>query len=574
MGIASSLAAERFGHVREASPIAGRLEAARRAVEGRFLEAGDVLARSVDGVGRLIGSLEGLGAALDAGAVEATTAELKAAADSLAALPQRHGDRRQAIEGMVGLAEELRSCVDEMRRQMGYLWVFAINIKISAAGVAGAGPEFGLFAQEICDRIGQGRDQLGGLDTELKLLSSELAATQGEEALLANRCDTLLPAVPNGLLAGAEALKVQHGRIASAAQEAAQLARGIHKKVGMALGALQIGDITRQRIEHVEAALALIEDAKGLDPEQHRRLQALIHRLLAAQLEATAADFHRDVARIGQNMSEMASDASQLLRLRDLAFDRDEDGQGFLQRMEGHVTQACGLAGEMEAADQAVAVVAAAAAAAATALNHRIAGLQAIKAEVQQMALNTMLKCGRIGDSGKPLAVIAGELRLYAAQLEQSAHAAMNTLGDLTRGAAAMVQAPAGGSDAGQSLAEASGRLREAADGAAVDLRALAELGVLVVRDLEKASASLDLRLEIGATLDEAADALGNLAGSEASGLDGIEAAFDQVSDRIAKSYTMAQERHVHRAFIEAMTGGARTGAPEAAERELEDVFF
>ncbi|MGZ3274771.1 MAG: hypothetical protein ACXWKY_14545 [Caulobacteraceae bacterium] len=576
MGLASSSAAARLGHIDSVSPIAGRLDAARRAVEGRFVAAGDVLARSVDGVGRLIASLDSLGEVLDAGAIRATTAELKVAAASLAALPQRHGDRRRIVEQMIGLAEELRRCVDEMRRHMGYLWVFAINIKISAAGVSEAGPEFGLFAQEICDRIEQGRNQLGGFDAELKVLSGELAAAQGEEAALAGRCDVLLPAVPDGLVSGADALSAQHGRVASAAREVAGLARQIHRKVGTVLGALQIGDITRQRIEHVQAALALIEETRGLTPEQDRRLRALVHHLLAAQLEATSADFHRDVARIGQNMSEMAAVAGELLRLRDLAFDRDEEGQGFLQRMEGHVSQARGLVGEMEAADHAATAVASSAAAAATALNTRIASLQAIKTDVQQMALNTMLKCGRIGDSGKPLAVIAMELRLYATQLDQSAQTAMGTLGDLTREAGAMVGAPREEGSAGQALAEVSASLREAADGVAVDLRVLADLGASVVGDLKKASASLDFQIEIGSALDDAARALADWAGPEVPLVEGLEAVFDDISDSIAKSYTMAQERNVHRAFVEQVRP-AKAASPSAAQTagtELDGVLF
>jgi hypothetical protein len=558
------------------SATAVRLGVARQAVEGRFVEAGDVLARAVEGVGRLIASLENLGRVLDSGTVETTASELKVAAASLTALPEHHDRRRLKVDQMAGRAEELRGCIDEMRRQMGYLWVFAINIKISAAGVAEAGPEFGLFAQEICDRIEQGRNQLGGFDVDLKALSGELNAARTEDDTLTGRCEALLPAVPDGLVAGAEALAAQHGRVSAAAQDVAGLARTIQKKVGMILGALQIGDITRQRIEHVEAALAMVDEAKGLTPDQHNQLRALIHRLVAAQLDATGADFHRDVARIGENMSQMAADAGELMRLRDLAFGGDEDGQGFLQRMEGHVSQAQGLVGEMEAADHAATALAGAAAEAATALNTRIAGLQSIKTDVQQMALNTMLKCGRIGDSGKPLAVIAMELRLYATQMDQSAQEAMKTLGDLTREAGAMVETPAEEAGAGQALTEASARLRQAADGVAVDLRALAELGATVVGDLKKASTSLDFQREIGAALDDAALALANDSGSEIPSATGVETVFDDIAGRIAKSYTMAQERNVHRAFVEQVRPAAEADAPapEAAQDELDAVLL
>ena len=41
--------------------VGDRLDAARRAVEGRFLQAGEVLAEAVDGLSRLIASLDQLG---------------------------------------------------------------------------------------------------------------------------------------------------------------------------------------------------------------------------------------------------------------------------------------------------------------------------------------------------------------------------------------------------------------------------------------------------------------------------------------------------------------------------------
>jgi hypothetical protein len=45
-------------------------------VETRFLEAGDVLSRAVDGVGSLIAALDAIRANLDAETVSATTDEL------------------------------------------------------------------------------------------------------------------------------------------------------------------------------------------------------------------------------------------------------------------------------------------------------------------------------------------------------------------------------------------------------------------------------------------------------------------------------------------------------------------
>jgi hypothetical protein len=571
MGLAMSTAMADYP---AASPITDRLDTARQAVEGRFLEAGEVLAKAVDGVGRLIASLDNLTKTLDPHTVEATTAELKTAAASLATLPARHASRRAVVDRMAGLGGDLGGCIDEMRRDLGYLWVFAINIKISAAGVADAGEEFGLFAQEICDCIELGRNQLGGFDRALQALRQELGAACVEEAALAEHCEGLLPAVPDGLAASAEDLVAYHGQVSRVAQEVTGLARDIYKKVGAALAALQIGDITRQRIEHVQQALGALDEVRGLDAEPRGRLEACVHGLLAGQLRATAADFHRDVARIGQNMSGMAVDAGELLRLRDVAFGR-AGGGSFLQRMEGHVGQALGLVNQMETADHTAAAVGGAAAAAATALSTQVAGLQAIKTDVQQMALNTTLKCSRFGDTGKPLAVIALELRLHASQLDVSARDAMTALDALSVESGVLAgpaQSDAG--DAGGALSEAASRLRSAGDTVATDLATLVSLGETVVDALRRAAARLDFQREIGGTLDEAAEALAQMAGPDLPRTDDLGGPLGELLLRIAKTYTMAQERDVHRALTEGLCQTAAEGAPEVANEDLDAVLF
>src|SRR6202012_4880853 len=106
MGLASSSAARRLISTETVSPIAGRLDAARRAVEGRFLEAGEVLAAAVDGVGGPIASLDRLGRPGAPATVEPTPAERKAAAASLNDLPGRQADQRAMVERLSRLDDD------------------------------------------------------------------------------------------------------------------------------------------------------------------------------------------------------------------------------------------------------------------------------------------------------------------------------------------------------------------------------------------------------------------------------------------------------------------------------------
>jgi uncharacterized protein YukE len=563
-----------------ASPVAAGLDRARRVVEGRFLEAGEILGRTVDGLSGLVAALDQLGAALSAETAGATAAELEASAAALMALPARHEARRAAMQRMAAVGGRLAGGIEDMRRNLAYLRVFAINIKVTAGGIREADQEFGDFAQEIRDRIEDGRVQLDAFDAEVQALAGVFREAVAQEQALAGQCAALLPAVPDGLNASAAAMAEHHRRIAEAAARVTLVARRVQKKVGQALGALQIGDITRQRVEHVCEALAMLDAAPGLAPGQYERLSACIHDLLAAQLHAASADFHRDVARIGAAMDGIAGDAGEILRLRDLAFGSGEGGeQGFLRALEGHVGQALGLVEEMSRADQDALAVGGQAAAAAAALTGHIAGIRDMKTDVQYMALNTSLKCARIGDAGRPLAVIALELRAHAVDMDGAAGEALTAVDTLSGDASGLSleggEAGQGGAaEVGRVLSDVTHRLRQAGDAVEADLASLARQGDTMAQALHQMADRLDFEHDIGAVLDTAAAALGEKAAALSG--DDLAGPLGDLLALIARRYTMVQERAVHQAFVESLPFDIAASAPtpEPAKPDEDDVLF
>ncbi|CAN5416259.1 chemotaxis protein [soil metagenome] len=578
MALASSLAisAATFSP-RPGSDIGARLEAARQAIEGRFLEAGDVLSRAVEGVGSLIAALDGMRDNLDAETVSATTAELTKAAEALKSLPASLDGRRDRVAQLVRFGDDLTGRIAEMRQHLAYLRVFAINIKITSGGIAAAGAEFAIFAQEICDCIEMGGAQIDAFNADLMRLDHTLRGALAREHDLVRDCVALLPAVPDALAASAGAIGGHHAKIASVAVSVAAVARDVHKKVGGGLAALQIGDISRQRIEHVQAGLRFLSEANeinALSPEQHDRAHAFVHRLLGAQLTATADDFHRDVSRISANVIGMAGDAIELLRLRDLAYGQSDGAEtNFLRGLEGNVSQALGLVDSMTAGEQAAEAVSGAAVLAARDLTDRIAGLQNIRADVQMMALNTTLKCSRIGETGKPLGVIAVELRAHAIHLEKSAAQTLDSLGGLLTAAEALGRREAeGDAHEGQAAAAAAvltgavARIGRAGDGVDGALTAVARQGAEIVDMLRRAGERFDFHRQIGSVLDEAAGDLLDKAGDTEIPTDDIAAALRPLMARLAKQYTMSQEREVHRALTANLGGDAPTSAGAAPD--------
>ena len=560
------------------------LEAARSAIEGRFLEVGDVLSRAVDGMGALITALDRMKESLDGDSVATAARELGQASDTLRQLPQSLEGRLENLSGLVKVGADLTKCIEEMHKHLAYLRVFGVNIKITSGGIAAAGPEFAIFAQEICDCIELGRTQLDTFRADLAALDGDLRQALGQEADLARRCDELLPAVPDSLVAQVAAITAHQARIGEISQQVSGLAREVRKKVGSALAALQIGDITRQRIEHVQFGLSLLDasEVRALPAEARARLETFLRRLLIAQLDATTGDFRRDVSRIGLNVGAMAADASEILRLRDHAEGQGGEGN-FLRDLEANVGKAFALVDDIEAGERSAEAVSRSASRSARDLAAQVAAIQNMRADVQMMAMNTTLKCSRIGETGKPLGVIAIELRQHATHLEASAGhtlAALESLfGSTTEEEISEAEdlAPqvSAASAAAEALRQAVERIRKTGDEVEGDLAQAADQGGQVVAMLKQAAARFDFDRQVGGYLDEALELLARDLGDD-DRVDDLAAILAPLMASLSRTYTMAQEREVHAPFAD-QVGEVPELNPHAqppAAQSDDDVFF
>lgn len=536
------------------SRILSHLEQARGAIEGRFLEVGDVLSRIVDGANVLIDSLDRTRDRITGDTVRAATNQLTDASMRLRSLPESLRERRDRIGDLMRAGGDLTVHIEDMRQHLAYLRVFGVNIKITSGGIAEAGPEFAIFAQEICDCIELGRGQLDTFRADLAKLDEVLSTAVAHEERLRRRCEELVPAIPDALVSEASAVSAHQATVAEISSNVGELARGLRKKIGAVLGALQIGDITRQRIEHVQHGLVLLEtfaEAQALPAEARGRLDGFMRRLLAAQLAATTRDFQTEVSRIGHNVSAIAGDADQIMRLRDHAQGRASDGEGsFLAGLEASLVQASALVQDIDAGERLAEEVSRSAASAAHALATQIQAIQNMRADVQMMALNTTLKCARIGETGKPLGVIAIELRQHAGHLEMSAARTLAALEGLSMsaGASAGHDAEGGATLVAGALQSAVERFRTTGEEIDGDLAAAAREGEGVVDLLRRAVARFDFHGHVGSYLDKAASELDAGAGDNGP-LDDLMPVLGPMLQSLARTYTMVQEREVHAAM-------------------------
>ncbi len=534
------------------SDLAAQLESARRVIERHFLSAGKMLTQAIEGIDALVASLEKLVEALDEKAVAAASTDLRTAAQSLNDLADNHRTRQRAIEELGHRRETLAKYVADMRSSLAYMRAFTVNIKIVSSGIAEAGSTFESFAQEISDCIESGREELRQMDEELMGLQDGLASALIQGASLTTRINSLLPVLPNELSESAGLMGEHYARVSAVAGDVAGIARNIQKRVVRVLQALQIGDITRQRIEHVQDSIRRLQTESELQGFEGR-LMALGYGLLEQQLKSTIEEFHQEVTVVEAAMADMGKHSRELLKLRDMAYG-GKSGGGFLADLGARIDQAFVLVNEIEEADQSALQTGQATAASANQLGKRIAAVQGLKNDVQYMALNTTIKCAQIGDAAKPLSVIAIELRDHGRHLETAAAAGLSELDELTASTGTLATRDEDGrSSAGDALGVAANLIRDARQ------RTEAEVGTLVLRGeellavIDSSTSRLAFRDEIGNTLETVAEALTVRAAAAPQDASGLEDELAEMLEQFGSLYTMAQERNVHNDFVDSV---------------------
>jgi hypothetical protein len=546
--------------------LAAQLESARRVIERHFLSAGKMLTQAIEGIDALVASLEKLVEALDEKAVAAATTDLRAAAQSLNDLAENHRTRQHAIEALGRHRETLAKYVADMRSSLAYMRAFTVNIKIVSSGIAEAGSTFESFAQEISDCIESGREELRQMDEELMGLQDGLASALIQGATLTSRIGLLLPVLPNELSESAGLMGEHYARVSAVAGDVAGIARNIQKRVVRVLQALQIGDITRQRIEHVQDSIRRLQSEPELQAFDGR-LMALGYGLLEQQLKSTIEEFNQEVAVVEAAMADMGEHSRELLKLRDMAYG-GKSGGGFLDDLGARIDQAFVLVNEIEEADGSALRTGQATAASANQLGKRIAAVQGLKNDVQYMALNTTIKCAQIGDAAKPLSVIAIELRDHGRHLETAAAAGLSELDELTGAAGSLATSRNGDGrlSAGDALGVAANLIRDARQRTEAEVGTLVSRGEELLAVIDSSTTRLAFREEIGDTLETVAEALTKRAVAAPQDATGLEDHLAEMLEQFGSLYTMAQERNVHNDFVDSV-GADYAEVHEAIQR-------
>jgi hypothetical protein len=542
------------------------LESARARIEERFSLAGRLLENAIDVVSRQIDALDRLSAAINDRAVGDAAADLADIGEKFKVLPVVQAGRNERLSRLSDLGGALRGHIEDMRVTLKYLRVFVFNMKITAVGSITDAGSFKTFTEEMIERVEHGFGELSLIDRELAELHGELERALAVGQALQSECSRMLPEVPDRLASDAGAIAAFHRQTAATAEHVSELARVIQRKVADTLSALQIGDITRQRIEHVQGGLRLLDgsDFGPAEPSSERLSQQCL-AMLADQMDDIVVNFHREASRITSNLAGLAVHSAQAVQLQGASA---AGGQSGLRGLEAGVAQAVSLANDLAEASRNADAIGRLTGQAVDGLAERVSVVRMVKADVQRMAINTSLRCSRLGDVGKPLNVIASELGAHAGRLDGDAEKTLLALDQLQGAATDLASVLAQDGDEADHgltgrLQGAAVQLRQAADVVDRDLAELTVRGEDLANALNETETRLKLAEDLGDVLAGAAHALRERAGRLQPGEAlTFSPAYTALMERIHQQYTMARERIVHAPYVEAPAAAAPETEP------------
>ena len=566
------------------------LAAPRRQIEDAFVAIGRDLIEGNKALQGITDVFAGLAGTLEAGSATDGVGLFQALAGRVLAMTGSMAGDTRDLGPLIEQIEALRRPVGELKRAVSSVGQVAINTRISAAQLPRGRSDFEAFTVDIVRLAEQAADSVGTFARVYERLADTLGTAEAKRAALeATQRRTLF-----GLKERLEeslAAAVERARQASLASgEIGELFSRISAGIASIVMALQIGDITRQRIEHVETGLAFL-----LDPDQsaeyapggnHEALVAAVCRLESAQAAQAAQDFERDVDRTVEAIHQLAADTEGIVANgRRIHEDTVKASQTALAGLAEEVRRACALMRENETSRAELDEAALAVDTSLQDLLSCVKAVQSIKGGMHILGINMALKCAWLGPEGNTLNVIAHELRELAASTVTHANAAVSAINEAVALAQAMTAARK--ESAGAEIDRLEEEVRQATRPREGDRR-LAEALELLVHDglhvadlLRKVAGRITIQQDIGGAMRGAITQLEAIrrdaeAAHAATGAGDMRADEERALAQLKGRYTMERERALHAQHAGAPIAVAAPPQASVAEAstDLDDIFF
>jgi methyl-accepting chemotaxis protein len=553
-------------------------------IERACVEVGARLNEALPGLKDVTALFETLSHSLESEEIGAATDDLGRIAGELTRAADELNEESRALVDLVEQNQAIGGQVAALHVSMRTLSSLVFSMKIEAAPLSQSMEDLTAFAEGVQRLAGRARGALDEYQATYAKLHAVLRSSCEAQAQFLHSHQDAIRSIASEIAESLGAVAELRRRTLAALREIGAASREIGERIGQCVVALQIGDSTRQRVEHAHAALGMSADClEGEGPaaaalsalageataDDCERVAARLCRLQALQLDAALAEFAHEMATISASLGDLADKSGALARSGRALFGatNSEDGSR-LGTLERKLAAARSIVAECRRARGVVDRATAAVVATMADLQQRTLGLSEIVADVTVIGTNALLKSTRLGDRGRGFSVIAQELRGYATEI-------VNNIKELPPMLKKVADCSERFGEAGRSLdaerlATLDARMSAAIDAFGANAKqtttALERLGREAdeVRTVVgRAVATLAVDGDVGAILKSGAETLDAIA-ARLGGEDGPSPEIDPLLDRLLRpAYSMVSERSVHDAFTgraddEASSRGSR----------------
>lgn len=552
--------------------IATGLAQPRQRIETSFVTVGTRLAEGAAMLNRISKVFEALPAELQSPSLAEASERLAEVGRKAEAISQLFVNEQADLARLAQVVAAADHPIAALRRAVKMMGIVAINARVVAASVVGDGDDFDVFTTDIATLSADAGTTIQHFTAAYRQLTQDVADAVRQRNQATNAQPDTLQDLAAGMDRALAEMARQRAISADGTAATGRVSRQIVGRIASAVMALQVGDSTRQRLEHIEAGLAGLcgQLETGADAEAGLTFMG---GLQAAQLADTITAFETDVAEAGVALRELASDARIIMDQSRAIYGQGNGEASPLTALSHAVRDAATVLRQCEAERDKLEQVAKSVLATVGVLLGHVEAVQEIEANMRLVSLNAAVKCAQLGPRGAALNVIARQLRELTGETVEAAEAAMAGLHEAARLGQAF-GAAANGNTAGK-----VGHLEQEASAALLSLQAIdgslaTALGTLnsdgpaVIGLLGDAADVFTGQSGISETLRDLEMQLVPLCPPPAAA-----APPESLGPAIAAHralYTMDAERHIH----DQLLGAVPAVAGESTEADLDDIFF
>ena len=527
------------GHVPAATVAA--IAAARDGIEQRFTVLGDGILKAEQHLKSIAATHLSMAAEFTSDDFDATVLRIRGMRQKVEAAVAHISGGNPSLLQLERMIRALRSPLSETEAAIRMLGMVAFNARVVVATIEHGGGDLVAFTDEMISIATTARDMIARVILVYEDVRRFVAVAHKRHSELSRDHQYNMTVIAADLDADLRLLQEQRSLAADHAARAARLAEEIADRVGSAFSAMQIGDMTRQRLDHI---VQILETEKAVGTDRQGPTSRWILKVAAAQFAATQADRSAELAVLISSLEALRRDAGDVLHDgtegAGETIGRSRDRLQALLRNLSTLAPILRNDAESRARDRKLDTDATAA---MQTLLLELSPLASMEHQVRLLGLNMAIRSSKLGAQARGLRVVASEMSALANETRAAAHRVRQVVSDAQAAMGAASQP--GTTDGMGTLAD---QPDTAAEGVVAMLARLDVKGAALRRACPEALGILHDTVRVARRL--AADRLhdGNLAqhlarADRGVGCDGVDL---RIMDKVRSVYTMQRERQVH----------------------------